>query len=318
MPRPPFLVDTTTLPETDTPYPDSDERLAFGRRIGEAAGLQRIGLHLERVPPGRRTSYPHAESDEEEFVLVLEGEIDAWIDGTLHRMRAGDLAGFPAGTGICHAFLNNGDRDALLLVGGERTKPTNRLYYPRNPERRARMQPGQWWDDIPRRPQGDHDGRAGCRVGAAARAWAESLVIDGAPVDLRTLDAWAFGDSPELADELADLVVHGDKRATAGLVWTYEHERFPLLRAGDRVVITRFDGAPRCLIEITEAFVRPFDQVDEAFAADEGEGERTLASWRRDHWAYFARECAALGREPATDMPVLCARFRVLTTAPGS
>ena len=45
--------------------------------------------------------------------------MDCWIDGSLHRMETGDLAAFPAETSICHAFLNNGDRDVVLLVGGE-------------------------------------------------------------------------------------------------------------------------------------------------------------------------------------------------------
>ncbi len=159
MARPSFIISSSDVPEKDGAYPDSDERLSFGRPIGRAAGLQRIGLHIERVPPGRRTSYPHAESDEEELVYVLEGEIDAWIDGDLHRMKKGDLAAFPAGTGVCHSFLNNGEHDALLLVGGER-KPENRIYYPVNPERKAQVPPERWWDDVPLAPQGPHDGRA--------------------------------------------------------------------------------------------------------------------------------------------------------------
>lgn len=159
MTRPSFILAASDVPEKDGTYPDSDERLSFGRAIGRAAGLERIGLHVERVPPGRRTSYPHAESDEEEFVYVLEGEIDAWVDGHLHRMTKGDFAAFPAGTGICHTFLNDGDHDAVLLVGGERPKPTNRIHYPRNPEREAQVKPGEWWKDIPLAPQGPHDGR---------------------------------------------------------------------------------------------------------------------------------------------------------------
>jgi uncharacterized cupin superfamily protein len=158
MARPPFIISTADVPEADGTYPGSEERLSFGRPIGRAAGLERIGLHVERVPPGRRTSYPHAEGDEEEFVYVLEGEIDAWIDGHLHRMVKGDLAAFPAGTGICHTFLNDGERDAILLVGGERGKPGNRIYYPLNPERKAQRQ-ADWWEDVPLGPQGPHDGR---------------------------------------------------------------------------------------------------------------------------------------------------------------
>ncbi|APR75449.1 Hemolysin [Minicystis rosea] len=158
--RPPFIVSTADVPEEHGRYPGSDEVLSAGRAIGKAAGLLRIGLHVERVGPGQRTSWPHAEEDEEEFVYVLEGEIDAWIDGELHPMKKGDLAAFPSGTGISHTFLNNGDQDALLLVGGEAGKSDSKIFYPLHPERRKQMPWSRWWDDIPARPLGSHDGIA--------------------------------------------------------------------------------------------------------------------------------------------------------------
>jgi len=157
-PRPPFIVSSADVPEKSGRYPNSDEPLAPSRAIGRAAGLLRIGLHLQRVLPGQRISWPHAESKDEEFVYVLEGEIDAWIDGELHRMRAGDLAAFPSGTGICHTFLNDGDREATLLVGGEANHPDNRIHYPLHPQRKGDMPWSRWWDDVPARPQGPHDG----------------------------------------------------------------------------------------------------------------------------------------------------------------
>ena len=40
-------------------------------------------------------------------------------------MVAGDLAAFPAGTGISHCFINNSGREVLLLVGGE--KPVRKV-----------------------------------------------------------------------------------------------------------------------------------------------------------------------------------------------
>lgn len=156
--RPPFIVSTADVPERAHVYPNSDERMGPSRRVGHAAGLLRIGINLQTLPPGSRSSWPHAEEDEEEFVYVVQGEVDCWIDGELHPMRAGDLAAFPAGTGICHTFVNNGDRDVLLLVGGEAAKPASRIYYPLNPSRRQDLKPSQWWDDVPVRAQGPHDG----------------------------------------------------------------------------------------------------------------------------------------------------------------
>ncbi len=158
-PRPAFILSSSDVPEEPGKYPQSEEDLSYGRAIGKAAGLLRLGVHIERLPPGHRTSYPHAEQNEEEFVYVLEGEVNAWVDGTLHPMRAGDLAAFPAGTGICHTILNDGDAEAVLLVCGEASQRQNKIYYPLNPERRAQIAWSQWWEDVPLRPHGPHDGR---------------------------------------------------------------------------------------------------------------------------------------------------------------
>jgi len=156
--RPSFIVSAADLASSQFHYPKSNELLSHRRAIGAAAGLTRIGLHLLRVPPGFRTSWPHAEEKEEEFVFVVEGEVSAWVDGELFAMKAGDLAAFPAGTGIAHTFINNGDQDAVVLVGGEADKADNRITYPLHPGRRADMSESQWWQDAPTVLKGDHDG----------------------------------------------------------------------------------------------------------------------------------------------------------------
>jgi uncharacterized cupin superfamily protein len=156
--RPSFIVAAAACPETSHRYPNSDELTGHQRRIGKVAGLQRIGVNLLRLEPGERSSWPHAEEKEEEFVYVIEGEVDAWIDGEVHAMRAGDLAAFPAGTGICHCFINNSERDASLIVGGEASKSENRIYYPLHPQRRSDLPASEWWDDVPERKLGSHDG----------------------------------------------------------------------------------------------------------------------------------------------------------------
>ncbi len=84
--RPP-IVSSASVPEKVHRYPNSEEALAPSRPIGRAAGLLRIGLHVERVTPGTRISWPHAEEKEEEFVHVVDGEVEAWIDGELYPMK---------------------------------------------------------------------------------------------------------------------------------------------------------------------------------------------------------------------------------------
>jgi len=155
--RPPFIANWRDIESPQAhQYSGDDEAMCIGAPFGTHFGLDRIGIHHERLLPGRRTSFPHAESDEEEFVYVIEGEPDVWIDGHLHRLRPGDAVGFPAGTGIAHSFLNNTEAEVHLLVVGEAAKPENRIFYPLNPERRPLRE--DWWDDHPTHSLGPHDG----------------------------------------------------------------------------------------------------------------------------------------------------------------
>lgn len=161
-PRPDFIRHWTALEGPDTAhYPNSDELLSIGAPLARALGLKAIGIHHERLLPGRRTSYPHAESMEEEFVFVLEGAPDAWIDGHLHRLGAGDAVGFPAGTGLCHSFLNNTGNNVRLLVVGEAPRADNKVYYPCNSELMPLRK--DWWHHVPHRTMGPHHGKPGER-----------------------------------------------------------------------------------------------------------------------------------------------------------
>ena len=125
-------------------------------------------------------------------------------------------------------------------------------------------------------------------------------------------EAWSFCDNEEAANELGDLVKAGTKTATCSLVWAYEAENEKLPTVGDRSIITNWEGEPLCIIETTEVEIKAFNEVGDRFAYDEGEGDRSLASWREVHWDVFSRECSAIGREPAETMPLLCERFRVI------
>jgi uncharacterized cupin superfamily protein len=156
--RPTFIRSTSDVSEGTHIYPQSSESMGPVRRIGKEAGLQRIGINIQRLPPGTRSSWPHAEENEEEFVYVIAGPVDAWIDGHIHQMNSGDLAAFPVGTGISHCFINNYNQEALLLVGGEAPKPGSRIFYPINPSRRQDMPEQYWWNDVPYRALGGHDG----------------------------------------------------------------------------------------------------------------------------------------------------------------
>ncbi len=124
--------------------------------------------------------------------------------------------------------------------------------------------------------------------------------------------AWYFGDSAKMAHELVELVLHGPKRATAGLARVADALPHTAAVLDGYSVVTEFDGTPRAVIRTAQLERRRFCDVDAAFAWDEGEGDRLLPDWKRGHWKYFGRECESLGRSMSQDEEVCLERFELL------
>jgi uncharacterized protein YhfF len=120
-----------------------------------------------------------------------------------------------------------------------------------------------------------------------------------------------MGDSPEMALELTELMLAGTKRATASLVRDFERTGEALPQPGDYVIVV--DGAcnPRCIWQTTEVTIKPLIEVDDAFAWDEGEGDRTRASWLNGHRRYFARQASREGFAIDDQIPTVFERFKL-------
>jgi len=125
-------------------------------------------------------------------------------------------------------------------------------------------------------------------------------------------EAWGFGDGPAMADELGALVAAGTKTATCSLLWEYEVQGDRVPQVGDLSIILDGAGNPLCIIETTEIVIRPYNEVRADFAYDEGEDDRTLASWRKAHWHFFSRTCEVIGKTIDESMPLVCERFEVI------
>ena len=155
--RPDFIKHWTDIQDKDDAhYPESVELLSIDSPFSQKMGLKKLGIHHEVLLPGRRTSWPHAHSDEEEFAYVIEGNPDVWINGNLYFLSPGDGVAFPAGTGIAHTFINNTQDNLRLLVIGERSKLDSKVYYPMHPEFEKKRK--DWWQDCPQQEMGSHDG----------------------------------------------------------------------------------------------------------------------------------------------------------------
>jgi uncharacterized protein YhfF len=142
--------------------------------------------------------------------------------------------------------------------------------------------------------------------------WSAYTAARGPVDEARFYEAFSFGDSPEMADELGQLVLAGIKRATAGSVWSYEESGIGVPKSGDLSVVLDSAQWALCIIETERVDVMAFDQVSAEFAAIEGEGDGSLAYWRHAHIGYFTRECERSGRVFSDNMAVACERFKVV------
>lgn len=141
--------------------------------------------------------------------------------------------------------------------------------------------------------------------------WKRFLAATGRDADTPQPEAWPFGDSVELADRLLALVLQGTKRATAGAVAEYESEGEPIPQVGDFEIVTDGSMRPRAVLRFTDVRIGPLSSVDEQFAYDEGEGDRTLAYWLDAHTRFFGRFLPTLGIEFDPDMATVFQRFDV-------
>lgn len=161
--RPPCIHNWRDLETaTETTHPATGEPRGFTADLGGASGLTRLGVRHHRLPPGRRSSPPHAERDEEELVIILRGTPDLWQDGYLHRLKPGFVVFWPDRTGIAHCLLNNTDSDVQFLTIGEASRYNSKVAFPRDPKIAAWFAGhGKLWADPPKRRMGPHDGRPG-------------------------------------------------------------------------------------------------------------------------------------------------------------
>ncbi|MCA0438048.1 MAG: ASCH domain-containing protein [Austwickia sp.] len=128
--------------------------------------------------------------------------------------------------------------------------------------------------------------------------------------------AWAFGGSPEQADELLDLVLRGLKTATASSLWDYEHEGEDLPQVGELTIILNGDDMPGALIQTTSVEIVPFDQVGPEHVVAEAEGDLSVEHWREVH-EWFFRENSSSPQRFRPDMPVVLQRFAVIYPSAG-
>jgi len=125
-------IDLASVPiKTGSSYPGDLARQMDGRsqqKLGAAAGLTQFGANLVTLAPGAKSSLRHWHEQQDEFVIVTDGQLTL-VDNDGHRpLATGDCAAFPAGEPNGHHLINNSDAPAQFLVIGTHTETETAWY----------------------------------------------------------------------------------------------------------------------------------------------------------------------------------------------
>lgn len=117
------------------------------------------------------------------------------------------------------------------------------------------------------------------------------------------------------ANTCAALVREGLKTATCSMKYWYETEGLPMPAVDHLMVVLTWSGEPTSIIRVTKVSECRFRDITAEWALAEGEGDRTLESWRRGHRAFFEKECDQIGMPFSEDMVLIQESFQVVYLA---
>jgi uncharacterized cupin superfamily protein len=121
-PRKPALfraADHAKVPEASQSHPLNPNSLVRGVSLSEQVGLERLGIHLLRIAPGKESFIFHTHHTEEEFLYILSGRGIAEIGDERFEVGPGDFMGFPTPS-VGHHLRNPFEEELVYISGGER------------------------------------------------------------------------------------------------------------------------------------------------------------------------------------------------------
>jgi uncharacterized protein YhfF len=137
-------------------------------------------------------------------------------------------------------------------------------------------------------------------------------------VKVEGFSASALGHRRELADTLAELVLAGVKRAHATLLRDFEKDVEPLPQPGEHLVVLDGNGSARAIVRCTHVEKRLFNQIDDTFAFEAGEGDLTLRWWLTAHRQDFAERGEAEGFEVSERVELVLEYFELVWPVAGA
>ena len=116
------------LVPTDEPAPEGHTFTLWS--LSQQFGSTLTGLGVYEVEPGQSTWPYHFELAEEEWVIVISGELTLRTPDGERRLRAGDVACFPAGPSGAHAVRNDGSEPARFAMPSSMARFADGAVYP--------------------------------------------------------------------------------------------------------------------------------------------------------------------------------------------
>ncbi|HWL25431.1 MAG TPA: ASCH domain-containing protein [Ureibacillus sp.] len=141
--------------------------------------------------------------------------------------------------------------------------------------------------------------------------WKEFLAKTNRSEATKYFDVFHFELTEKLANELLQLVLAGQKRATASSLWSFELQDLRIPEVGDLNIVTDWEGNPKCVIQTTAVTIIPFSEMTYDICKREGEDD-SLESWKKGHIRFYQNEGQMLGYEFTESMPVVFEDFEVI------
>jgi len=124
--------------------------------------------------------------------------------------------------------------------------------------------------------------------------------------------AWHFCDNEKCANELAELVKKGIKKATASLLYWYEKGEEQMPKKDEINIVTDWSGIAHCVIKTNKISILPFRKVTAEMAYTEGEGDRSLEYWRNGHINFFTRDLKSENIIFTEDLAIVFEEFEMI------
>lgn len=96
--------------------------------LGKLAGLSGLGVRMEKLPPGSASSHRHWHEAEDEFLLMLAGQL-VLVEDKETVLNAGDCAAWKAGSPVGHCLQNRSTEEATYLIVGANSEQ-DKVHYP--------------------------------------------------------------------------------------------------------------------------------------------------------------------------------------------